>query len=165
MSKSKTNPSTPKHVTNVSSGSLDKKVSKSIDSIVVSKGSKTVSSKGKVGGVSGVGDGGGGGGSVIDDLFSKKKETKRKVLEEKSRQDEKLKQQRQSKKLRGDKDDVCGLASGEWVDDGLGGVFNKDGFTGRRDEGGRRVFKAHLFNKKGFGGGKDCPFDCDCCFI
>ena len=51
-----------------------------------------------------------------------------------------------------------------WVDDGLGGKFNRDGFTGRV-EGGVKVFKAHLFNKKEFGQSKDCPFDCNCCFI
>ncbi|KAL7518765.1 hypothetical protein ACHAWX_003571 [Stephanocyclus meneghinianus] len=52
-----------------------------------------------------------------------------------------------------------------WASDGLGGVFNGEGYTGRRDEGGHRVFKAHLMNKEGFGNTKDCPFDCDCCFI
>jgi hypothetical protein len=53
----------------------------------------------------------------------------------------------------------------KWASDGLGGVFNGEGYTGRRDDGGHRVFKAHLMNKEGFGGSKDCPFDCDCCFI
>lgn len=53
----------------------------------------------------------------------------------------------------------------KWATDGLGGVFNGEGFTGRKDDGGHRVFKAHLMNKKGFGEGPDCPFDCDCCFI
>mmetsp|Transcript_26235 Transcript_26235/g.45651 ORF Transcript_26235/g.45651 Transcript_26235/m.45651 type:complete len:187 (+) Transcript_26235:152-712(+) len=53
----------------------------------------------------------------------------------------------------------------KWATDGLGGVFNGEGFTGRRDDGGHRVFKAHLMNKDGFGGSADCPFDCDCCFI
>ena len=52
-----------------------------------------------------------------------------------------------------------------WASDGLGGVFNGEGYTGRRDEGGHRVFKAHLMTKEGFGKTKDCPFDCDCCFI
>mmetsp|Transcript_13266 Transcript_13266/g.28668 ORF Transcript_13266/g.28668 Transcript_13266/m.28668 type:complete len:190 (-) Transcript_13266:109-678(-) len=53
----------------------------------------------------------------------------------------------------------------KWATDGLGGVFNGEGYTGRRDDGGHRVFKAHLMNKKGFGESPDCPFDCDCCFI
>lgn len=52
-----------------------------------------------------------------------------------------------------------------WATDGLGGVFNGEGYTGRRDDGGHRVFKAHLMNKKGFGSSPDCPFDCNCCFI
>ncbi|KAL7460668.1 hypothetical protein ACHAXS_001111 [Conticribra weissflogii] len=52
-----------------------------------------------------------------------------------------------------------------WASDGLGGIFNGEGYTGRRDDGGHRVFKAHLMNKKDFGMTKDCPFDCDCCFI
>lgn len=52
-----------------------------------------------------------------------------------------------------------------WASDGLGGIFNGEGYTGRRDDGGHRVFKAHLMNKKDFGKTKDCPFDCDCCFI
>lgn len=56
-------------------------------------------------------------------------------------------------------------AKEKWATDGLGGVFNGEGFTGRRDEGGNRVFKAHLMNKEGFGQSPDCPFDCDCCFI
>ena len=56
-------------------------------------------------------------------------------------------------------------AKDSWATDGLGGVFNGEGFTGRRDDGGHRVFKAHLMNKKGFGSSPDCPFDCNCCFI
>lgn len=52
-----------------------------------------------------------------------------------------------------------------WASDGLGGIFNGEGYTGRKDGGGHRVFKAHLMNKEGFGQSKDCPFDCDCCYI
>jgi hypothetical protein len=51
-----------------------------------------------------------------------------------------------------------------WVDDGLGGKFNREGFTGRVEDG-IKIFKAHVLNKPGSGQGKDCPFDCDCCFI
>ena len=54
---------------------------------------------------------------------------------------------------------------GKWAKDGLGGVFNGEGYTGRRDDGGHRVFKAHLMNKDTAGETPDCPFDCDCCFI
>ena len=56
-------------------------------------------------------------------------------------------------------------AKDAWAADGKGGVFNGEGFTGRRDDGGHRVFKAHLMNRQGFGDTPDCPFDCDCCFI
>lgn len=52
----------------------------------------------------------------------------------------------------------------KWATDGLGGIFNGEGFTGRKDDG-HRVFKAHLMNKEGFGQSPDCPFDCNCCFI
>ncbi|KAG7344137.1 protein of unknown function DUF1764 containing protein [Nitzschia inconspicua] len=55
-------------------------------------------------------------------------------------------------------------ASSSWVDDGLGGKFNREGYTGRVEDG-VKVFKAHVLNKPGFGQSKDCPFDCDCCFI
>lgn len=68
------------------------------------------------------------------------------------------------KALKGDRSDVVGLNRDEWIDDGLGGVFDAEGYTGRKEDG-VKVFKAHLFNKKGFGTTKDCPFDCDCCFI
>ena len=56
-------------------------------------------------------------------------------------------------------------AKDKWASDGLGGVFNGEGYTGRRDDGGHRVFKAHLMNRDGFGETPDCPFDCQCCFI
>lgn len=52
----------------------------------------------------------------------------------------------------------------EWIDDGLGGRFNKEGYTGRT-EGGVKIFKAHLFNQSDFGNTPDCPFDCKCCYI
>lgn len=52
----------------------------------------------------------------------------------------------------------------KWASDGLGGIFNGEGYTGRKDDG-HRVFKAHLMNKEGSGQTADCPFDCDCCFI
>lgn len=51
-----------------------------------------------------------------------------------------------------------------WKDDGLGGKFNAEGYTGRVEDG-VKVFKAHVLNKPDFGNTKDCPFDCQCCFI
>ena len=113
------------------------------------------------------------GSSEIDDLFSKKKQDKKQRQQEtKLRQQEERKQQRHdengSKKARQrleySRKDVESIQENEWVDDGLGGKFNKDGYTGRV-EGGVKVFKAHLFNRKNFGNTSLCPFDCDCCFI
>jgi hypothetical protein len=52
----------------------------------------------------------------------------------------------------------------EWVDDGLGGIYNKEGYTGRIEDG-VKIFKRHILNKPGAGDTKDCPFDCNCCFI
>lgn len=51
-----------------------------------------------------------------------------------------------------------------WVDDGLGGKYNAEGYTGRVEDG-VKVFKAHVLNKPNSGTTKNCPFDCDCCFI
>ncbi|VEU36105.1 unnamed protein product [Pseudo-nitzschia multistriata] len=59
---------------------------------------------------------------------------------------------------------ISELGSKEWVDDGLGGKYNKEGYTGRVEDG-VKVFKRHLLNKPTAGTTKDCPFDCDCCFI
>ncbi|KAL7561931.1 hypothetical protein ACA910_022490 [Epithemia clementina (nom. ined.)] len=51
-----------------------------------------------------------------------------------------------------------------WVDDGLGGKYNSEGFTGRVEDG-VKIFKAHVLNKPEAGKSNKCPFDCDCCFI
>ena len=56
-----------------------------------------------------------------------------------------------------------GLAPG-WVDDGLGGKYNAEGYTGRVEDG-VKIFKAHVLNKPDAGTTDKCPFDCDCCFI
>mmetsp|Transcript_3664 Transcript_3664/g.6936 ORF Transcript_3664/g.6936 Transcript_3664/m.6936 type:complete len:165 (+) Transcript_3664:64-558(+) len=119
----------------------------------------------------------------IDAIFETKKkkvaEDKEKKLQEEKTEKERRKMFQQNassswlgpnmdhakkKALKGDRSDVVGLSREEWVDDGLGGVFDAEGFTGRKEDG-VKVFKAHLFNKKGFGTTKDCPFDCDCCYI
>lgn len=55
-------------------------------------------------------------------------------------------------------------SSAKWLDDGLGGVYNSEGFTGRVEDG-VKVFKAHLLQKQNAGQSPDCPFDCDCCYI
>lgn len=55
-------------------------------------------------------------------------------------------------------------AKEKWADDGLGGKYNAEGFTGRVQEG-VKVFKAHLLSKPGAGSSDQCPFDCECCYI
>ena len=76
----------------------------------------------------------------------------------------KLQQQQQQQQFKYDRSDIAQLKPKEWVEDGLGGKFNKEGFTGRTEQG-VNIYKAHLFNKRDFGKTSDCPFDCDCCFI
>ena len=117
----------------------------------------------------------------IDDLFATKKQKVSEQKELEAQQEAKYQAQRalfeqnskssnmrhlnmKTIKMKQDRTDVGQLQKGEWANDGLGGVFDKEGFTGRVEDG-QKVFKAHLFNKKGFGTTKDCPFDCDCCFI
>lgn len=119
----------------------------------------------------------------IDALFALKKdkdiEQKKKDAEDEKKREDQMKffrdnakssstialtKNAKSIKLSNDRTDVQNLQKGEWANDGLGGVFDSEGFTGRREEG-VKVYKAHLFNKKGFGTTPDCPFDCDCCYI
>jgi len=124
--------------------------------------------------------------SEIDDLFSKKKQAKKQAVKEQQQRQQRQEEEEEVKNNSqthhgggGDGDgrkrpkkqqldysrkDVESVQENEWVDDGLGGKFNKDGYTGRV-EGGVKVFKAHLFNRKNFGNTALCPFDCDCCFI
>jgi Eukaryotic protein of unknown function (DUF1764) len=54
--------------------------------------------------------------------------------------------------------------SGDWMDDGLGGRYNAEGYTGRIEDG-MKIFKAHVLSKPNAGQTADCPFDCDCCYI
>lgn len=54
--------------------------------------------------------------------------------------------------------------SQQWMDDGLGGKFNTDGYTGRVEDG-VKIFKAHVLSKQNAGSTQDCPFDCTCCYI
>lgn len=118
----------------------------------------------------------------IEDLFASKKE--RDIEQKKRRKEEERVQtakkeffkknaqtsegaslaKAKKKSLVGDRSDVQDVKKNEWVNDGLGGVFDREGYTGRKEDG-MKVYKAHLFNKKGFGTTSDCPFDCQCCFI
>ena len=97
-----------------------------------------------------------GGLEEIDSLFEKKKRTK---VESKMQNDKKKRRKVNNTQVQRE-----GRTQGEWTDDGLGGKFNTEGFTGRVEDG-CKIFKAHVLNKPNFGYSKDCPFDCDCCFI
>mmetsp|Transcript_30488 Transcript_30488/g.45121 ORF Transcript_30488/g.45121 Transcript_30488/m.45121 type:complete len:129 (+) Transcript_30488:163-549(+) len=104
----------------------------------------------------------------IDDIFSsrsKKSESKEKEkISKQVSRTQPLSGNRKKFKLTHSRLDLGGIKQKEWADDGLGGKFNREGYTGRV-EGGVKVFKAHLFNKKDFGKSAECPFDCNCCYI
>ena len=109
----------------------------------------------------------------IDSLFSAKKKQEKQEKEEAKVAAAKRKRLRvDASKKRHDKsvnksvlEEHFSIASSrKWVDDGLGGKFNSEGYTGRVEDG-VKVFKAHVLNKPNFGSSKDCPFDCDCCYI
>ena len=51
------------------------------------------------------------------------------------------------------------LRSGDWADDGLGGIYNGEGWTGRRTDDNLRIFKAHLIKVGAGGGTSSCPFE------
>lgn len=96
----------------------------------------------------------------IEALFDDKKQEKQKKIQEEKKKKkesniEKKKQQQQQHLL---------PQQGEWKDDGLGGRYNHEGYTGRREDG-VKIYKAHLFNSQNFGNTPECPFDCNCCFI
>lgn len=124
------------------------------------------------------GSGGGAGLEEIDSLFSAKKEQDKKALAEIiERRRLKNKKRNDSCNNNNKPESYSGttsrgvhngnnsiLSKGDWVDDGLGGKYNHEGYTGRVEDG-VKVFKAHVLNRPGSGQTKDCPFDCDCCFI
>merc|ERR1712032_1342933 len=116
--------------------------------------------------------------TAIDDIFADAK--KRKVDKEKAEAEADIAEKKQkSKALKkkgirpGGRISAPSLGSAdnplvrgdEWVDDGLGGIYNAEGWTGRHTPNdSMRIFKAHLI-KVGAGGGTPlCPFDCQCCF-
>ena len=101
----------------------------------------------------------------IESLFAEKKQQKREQKSERTAapQQSSSSSKEYAKGFRKE-DSVSNNCSARWTDDGLGGRFDPEGFTGRVDQG-MKIFKAHVLNKPNFGSGKDCPFDCDCCFI
>jgi len=95
----------------------------------------------------------------IESLFDdKRKEKRRAEAESKDLQKKKAKNIQKVTK-------TAVLTKGdEWIDDGLGGKYNSEGFTGRIEDG-VKVFKAHVLRKANAGQTDQCPFDCDCCYI
>ena len=77
----------------------------------------------------------------IDALFAKKKhEAKKQQKANVPNNSSKQQQQQQQKSSKrtctvSSCQDLDKLGEKEWVDDGLGGKFNKEGFTGRRENG------------------------------
>jgi hypothetical protein len=103
----------------------------------------------------------------LDDIFAVKKDVAAKKAQDDEAQVQKRKQlggNHKKKKLTYTRQDTEALTEKEWADDGLGGKFNREGYTGRV-EGGVKIYKAHLFNAPNFSSTKDCPFDCQCCVI
>jgi hypothetical protein len=103
----------------------------------------------------------------IDSIFSEKKKRPKRGNDVSSSK-KKMKLEVAPRKFQSSRSIVEGKtskgSSQEWVDDGLGGKFNAEGFTGRKEEG-MKIFKAHVLDKPNSGYSKDCPFDCSCCFI
>lgn len=108
-------------------------------------------------------------GDFFDSIFTEKKqklkEAEASVNESKAKKKRRLEQS--IPKSNGEKsvlESVFAKSSPKWIDDGLGGKFNHEGYTGRVEDG-VKVFKAHVLNRPAAGSTKDCPFDCQCCFI
>ncbi|OLQ07025.1 hypothetical protein AK812_SmicGene9596 [Symbiodinium microadriaticum] len=99
----------------------------------------------------------------IDDIFSKAKSKAASAAQPEGGSKRRTqtgdgKRQKEVKKpKRGSLEDPFGRSS-DWTDDGLGGIYNQEGWTGRRTKDELRIFKAHLI-KVGEGGGTPlCPF-------
>ncbi len=100
--------------------------------------------------------------SEIEGLLNSGKKKKKEQKEE----IEELERSRKKKKKNysSSTPSMSGKSDSKWIDDGLGGVYNSEGFTGRVEDG-VKVFKAHILQKEDAGQSPDCPFDCDCCYI
>jgi len=106
----------------------------------------------------------------IEDLFdTKKKNDKAAAKQEETKRRERKAQHRKkqnARELQADEFAAQKRATDTktWVDDGLGGKFNAEGYTGRVEDG-VKIFKAHVLSKPDAGNTPQCPFDCDCCYI
>ena len=95
----------------------------------------------------------------IDSLFAEQKKSKKEAA---NKAEQKRQQQKKQKKAAAQP--RASSSPADWVDDGLGGKYNSEGYTGRVEDG-MKIFKTHLLQSSKSGSTKDCPFDCDCCFI
>lgn len=104
----------------------------------------------------------------IESLFDKKKDVKEEQRLEKNKQekadDERRKRRKAQRVASATNSNGVFSKTESWVDDGLGGKYNPEGFTGRTEDG-VKVFKAHLLSKPGAGSTSQCPFDCECCYM
>ena len=102
----------------------------------------------------------------IDSLFATKKKEKKDTAEKLKKEKKEAKQRRKAYSQNHNKPppNISSMKKNEWVDDGLGGKYNSEGYTGRIEDG-VKVFKTHLLQSSTSGSTADCPFDCNCCFI
>jgi hypothetical protein len=101
----------------------------------------------------------------IESLFEEKKKAKATTADKqriKANRKQRIKANRKKKERKGAEKEHD--TEEEWVDDGLGGKYNSEGYTGRVEDG-VRVFKAHVLSKPNAGSTPLCPFDCNCCYI
>jgi hypothetical protein len=108
--------------------------------------------------------GGSAGLEEIESMFLEKKRTNTEFKEETSKKKRRSESKSTRHKGNGSIPSRAVETRTNWADDGLGGKYNAEGYTGRIQDG-CKVFKAHVLNKPNFGNSRDCPFDCDCCFI
>ena len=107
----------------------------------------------------------GGGLDEIDSLFADKKKQQKDSAEQAKKQKEEAKQRRKASSQNSKPTpNTTAMNKGQWVDDGLGGKYNSEGYTGRVEDG-VKVFKTHLLQSSASGSTAECPFDCNCCFI
>jgi Eukaryotic protein of unknown function (DUF1764) len=107
-----------------------------------------------------------GGLDEIESLFAdkKKKQQQQQEVAEQQRKMMKGKKKHASIPPSQNKQQQSTSRTADWVEDGLGGKYNSEGFTGRIQDG-MKVFKTHLLQSKKSGTTPECPFDCNCCFI
>ncbi|CAB9528408.1 expressed unknown protein [Seminavis robusta] len=101
-----------------------------------------------------------GGLDEIESLFAEKKKHKQETAAKQQQQQHDAKKKQKQKKSPA----RASSSTTDWVNDGLGGRFNSEGYTGRVEDG-MKIFKTHLLQSTKSGSTPDCPFDCNCCFI